>query len=96
MWTFFLQWTLIAGRVKTILGLALNYYSIQRVLCDGVGAPSLTARCQLEIELLEKQFDECMVFLMRVSTIDPSLELRNSLKRHGNPRFEADIISFCS
>ncbi|CAM6098848.1 unnamed protein product [Calypogeia fissa] len=59
-------WTLIAGRVKTILGLALNYHSIQRVLCDGIGAPALTARCQLEIERVEKQFDECMVFLMRV------------------------------
>ncbi|BBN01636.1 gamma-tubulin complex component 5 [Marchantia polymorpha subsp. ruderalis] len=59
-------WTLIAGRVKTILGLALNYYSIQRVLCDGVGASAVSARCQLEIERVEKQFDECMVFLMRV------------------------------
>lgn len=66
---FFVQWTLIAGRVKTILGLALNYYSIQRVLCDGVGASAVSARCQLEIERVEKQFDECMVFLMRVSQI---------------------------
>jgi gamma-tubulin complex component 5 len=63
-------WTLIAGRVKTILGLALNYYSIQRVLFDGVGAPAVIARCQLEIERVEKQFDECMVFLMRVSMME--------------------------
>ncbi|KAL2611090.1 hypothetical protein R1flu_022782 [Riccia fluitans] len=59
-------WTLIASRVKTILGLALNYYSIQRVLCDGVGASAVGARCQLEIERVEKQFDECLIFLIRV------------------------------
>lgn len=60
------QWTLIAGRVKTILGLALDYYSIQRTLCDGIAAPNITARCQSEIERVERQFDECMVFLLRV------------------------------
>ncbi|KAG0618391.1 hypothetical protein M758_4G060000 [Ceratodon purpureus] len=59
-------WTLIAGRVKTILGLALDYYSIQRTLCDGIAAPNITARCQSEIERVERQFDECMVFLLRV------------------------------
>jgi gamma-tubulin complex component 5 len=57
---------LIAARVKTVLGLALDYYSIQRTLCDGVAAPAITARCQLEIERVERQFDECMVFLLRV------------------------------
>lgn len=60
------QWALIAGRVKAILGLALEYYSIQRTLCDGVAAPNTTARCQSDLERVERQFYECMVFLLRV------------------------------
>lgn len=59
-------WALIAGRVKAILGLALEYYSIQRTLCDGVAAPNTTARCQSDLERVERQFYECMVFLLRV------------------------------
>lgn len=38
-------WTLIAGGVMAILGLALDYYSILRALCDGVAAPNATGRC---------------------------------------------------
>nr|PNR26886.1 hypothetical protein PHYPA_030367 [Physcomitrium patens] len=34
-------WTLIAGGVMAILGLALDYYSILRALCDGVAAPNV-------------------------------------------------------
>ncbi|KAJ7557444.1 hypothetical protein O6H91_05G127000 [Diphasiastrum complanatum] len=60
-------WTLIASRVKTVLGLALDYYSIQRTLCGGGGsALGMVARCQLEVGKVERQFDECMVFLLRV------------------------------
>lgn len=59
-------WALISSRVKTILGLALDFYSIQRTLCGGGAAPAIKARCQLEIERVGRQFDECIVFLLRV------------------------------
>lgn len=59
-------WALISSRVKTILSLALDFYSIQRTLCGGGAAPAIKARCQLEIERVGRQFDECIVFLLRV------------------------------
>lgn len=59
-------WALISSRVKTILSLALDFYSIQRTLCGGGAAPAITARCQLEIDRVGRQFDECIVFLLRV------------------------------
>eukprot|EP00250_Pteridium_aquilinum_P014873 c22252_g1_i2 orf=130-3138(+) len=59
-------WALISSRVKTILSLALDFYSIQRTLCGGGAAPAIKARCQLEIQRVGRQFDECIVFLLRV------------------------------
>ena len=64
-----LQWALISSRVKTILSLALDFYSIQRTLCGGGAAPAIKARCQLEIERVGRQFDECIAFLLRVIEI---------------------------
>ncbi|KAI5075340.1 hypothetical protein GOP47_0009416 [Adiantum capillus-veneris] len=59
-------WALISSRVKTILSLALDFYSIQRTLFSGGAAPAIKARCQLEIERVGRQFEECIVFLLRV------------------------------
>ncbi|KAH7414738.1 hypothetical protein KP509_14G008400 [Ceratopteris richardii] len=59
-------WALISSRVKTILSLALEFYSIQRTMFGGGAAPAIKARCQLEIERIGRQFEECIVFLLRV------------------------------
>ena len=50
-----------------ILGLALEFYSIQQTLSSG-GAVSaaIKARCEMEIHRIEKQFEDCIAFLLRV------------------------------
>ncbi|KAG2312206.1 hypothetical protein Bca52824_023763 [Brassica carinata] len=50
-----------------ILGLALEFYSIQQTLSSG-GAVSaaIKARCKIEIDRIEKQFEDCIAFLLRV------------------------------
>jgi hypothetical protein len=60
------QWALIASRVKTILGLALDFHNIEQTLGTGGTAPAVKARCEMEVDRIEKQFDECVVFLLRV------------------------------
>nr|CAD1841758.1 unnamed protein product [Ananas comosus var. bracteatus] len=59
-------WALIASRLKTILGLGLEFYSIQQTLSSGGAATSVKARCEMEIERIEKQFDDCVAFLLRI------------------------------
>ncbi|KAK8946948.1 hypothetical protein KSP39_PZI006904 [Platanthera zijinensis] len=59
-------WALIASRVKSILGLALDFHSIQQTLHSGGAAPAIKARCEMEIDRIEKQFDDCIAFLLRV------------------------------
>ncbi|KAL6623488.1 hypothetical protein ACP70R_033367 [Stipagrostis hirtigluma subsp. patula] len=59
-------WALIASRVKTILGLALDFHNIQQTLITGGTAPAVRARCEMEVDRIEKQFDECVVFLLRI------------------------------
>lgn len=59
-------WALIASRVKSILGLALDFYSIQQTLNSGGAAPAIKARCEMEIDRIEKQFDDCIAFLLRI------------------------------
>lgn len=59
-------WALIASRIKSILGLALDFYSIQQTLCSGGAAPAIKARCEMEVDRIEKQFDDCIAFLLRV------------------------------
>ncbi|KAG1366262.1 Gamma-tubulin complex component [Cocos nucifera] len=59
-------WALIASRIKTILGLALDFYSIQLTLSSGGAAPAIKARCEMEVDRIEKQFDDCIAFLLRV------------------------------
>ncbi|KAJ4967342.1 hypothetical protein NE237_019191 [Protea cynaroides] len=59
-------WALIASRIKTILGLALDFYSVQQTLSSGGGALAIKARCEMEVDRIEKQFDDCIAFLLRV------------------------------
>ncbi|XP_042508368.1 gamma-tubulin complex component 5-like [Macadamia integrifolia] len=59
-------WALIASRIKNILGLALDFYSIQQTLSSGGGALAIKARCEMEVDRIEKQFDDCIAFLLRV------------------------------
>lgn len=59
-------WALIASRIKTILGLALDFYSIQLTLNSGGSAPAIKARCEMEVDRIEKQFDDCIAFLLRI------------------------------
>lgn len=60
------QWALIASRIKTILGLALDFYAIQQTLSSGGAAAAIKARCEMEVDRIEKQFDDCVAFLLRV------------------------------
>ncbi|KAF5203567.1 Gamma-tubulin complex component [Thalictrum thalictroides] len=59
-------WALIANRIKNILGLALDFYSIQQTLSSGGAALAIKARCEMEVDRIERQFDECIAFLLRV------------------------------
>jgi gamma-tubulin complex component 5 len=62
----FFQWALIASRVKTILGLALDFHNVEQTLSTGGTASAVRTRCEMEIDRIEKQFDECVIFLLRV------------------------------
>ncbi|OMO96626.1 Spc97/Spc98 [Corchorus capsularis] len=59
-------WALIASRINSILGLALDFYSIQQTLSSGGAVSAIKARCEMEVERIEKQFDDCISFLLRV------------------------------
>ncbi|KAG0479215.1 hypothetical protein HPP92_010073, partial [Vanilla planifolia] len=59
-------WALIASRVKSILSLALDFYSIQQTLHCGGAALAIKARCEMEVDRIEKQFDDCIAFLIRI------------------------------
>ncbi|THU73829.1 hypothetical protein C4D60_Mb04t26970 [Musa balbisiana] len=59
-------WALIASRIKTILGLALDFYAIQQTLSSGGAAAAIKARCEMEVDRIEKQFDDCVAFLLRI------------------------------
>lgn len=59
-------WALIASRINSILGLALDFYSIQQTLSSGGAVSAIKARCEMEVDRIEKQFDDCIAFLLRV------------------------------
>lgn len=59
-------WALIASRINTILGLALDFYCIQQTLDNGGTVSAIKARCEMEVDRIEKQFDDCIAFLLRV------------------------------
>lgn len=60
---------LIASRINSILGLALDFYSIQQTLSSGGAISAVRARCEKELEQIGKQFDECMSFLLRILSV---------------------------
>ncbi|XP_010477302.1 PREDICTED: gamma-tubulin complex component 5-like [Camelina sativa] len=59
-------WAIIASRINMILGLALEFYSIQQTLSSGGAVSAMKARCEMEIDRIEKQFEDCIAFLLRV------------------------------
>ncbi|XP_059634056.1 uncharacterized protein LOC132276584 isoform X2 [Cornus florida] len=59
-------WALIASRINSILGLALDFHSIQQTLSSGGAVSAINARCEMEVDRIEKQFDDCIAFLLRV------------------------------
>jgi hypothetical protein len=61
-----IQGALIASRVNIILGLALDFYTIQQTLKSGGAVSAIKARCEMEVDRIEKQFDDCIAFLLRV------------------------------
>ena len=65
------QWALIASRINVILGLALDFYSVQQTLSSGGAVSAIKARCEMEVDRIEKQFDDCIAFLLRVSLYPP-------------------------
>ncbi|KAF3446227.1 hypothetical protein FNV43_RR11406 [Rhamnella rubrinervis] len=58
-------WALIASRVNSILGLALDFYSVQQTLSSGA-VSAIKAKCEMEVDRIDKQFDDCIAFLLRV------------------------------
>ncbi|XP_068329347.1 uncharacterized protein [Pyrus communis] len=58
-------WALIASRINNILGLALDFYSIQLTLSGGT-VSAIKAKCEMEVDRIDKQFDDCIAFLLRV------------------------------
>lgn len=59
-------WALIASRINSILGLALDFYSTQYTLISGGAVSAMKGRCEMEVDRIEKQFDDCIAFLLRV------------------------------
>ncbi|KAM0047048.1 putative gamma-tubulin complex component protein [Helianthus debilis subsp. tardiflorus] len=59
-------WALIASRINKILGLDLDFYSVQQTLSSGRTVAVIKARCHKEVDRIDKQFDDCMAFLLTV------------------------------
>ncbi|KAK5794964.1 hypothetical protein PVK06_036218 [Gossypium arboreum] len=59
-------WALIASRINSILALALDFYSLQQTLSSAGAVSAIKARCEMEVDRVEKQFDDCIAFLLRV------------------------------
>ncbi|XP_050227045.1 uncharacterized protein LOC126676799 isoform X2 [Mercurialis annua] len=59
-------WALIASRINNILGLALDFYSIQQTLNAGGATSAMKARCEMEVDRIDKRFDDCIGFLLRI------------------------------
>ncbi|KAK6160746.1 hypothetical protein DH2020_004127 [Rehmannia glutinosa] len=68
-WRELCEWGLIASRINSILGLALDFYSVQQTLSSGGAISAIKARCAKEMERIEKQFDDCMAFLLRILSV---------------------------
>lgn len=75
MYSLLYQWALIATRINNILGLALDFYSIQLTLSGGA-VSAIKAKCEMEVDRIEKQFDDCIAFLLRVSFSVSKFEIK--------------------
>ncbi|CAI9755889.1 unnamed protein product [Fraxinus pennsylvanica] len=62
-------WGLISSRINNILGIALDFYSVQQNLSSGGAISAIKAKCEKEVDLIEKQFDDCMAFLLRILSV---------------------------
>ncbi|GAA0157206.1 non-motor microtubule binding protein [Lithospermum erythrorhizon] len=62
-------WALIASRINTILGLALDFYSTTQTLCSSGTVSGIKARCEMELDRIEKDFDDCIAFLLRILSL---------------------------
>ncbi|KAL2512973.1 Spc97/Spc98 family of spindle pole body (SBP) component [Abeliophyllum distichum] len=60
---------LIASRINNILGLALDFYSVQQYISSGGAISAIKAKCEKEVDQIEKQFDDCMAFLLRILSV---------------------------
>ncbi|KAE8684927.1 hypothetical protein F3Y22_tig00111105pilonHSYRG00748 [Hibiscus syriacus] len=58
-------WAMMASRINSILSLALDFYSLRQTLSSGGAVSAIKARCQMEVDRVEKQFDDCIAFLLR-------------------------------
>ncbi|CAA3024801.1 gamma-tubulin complex component 5 isoform X2 [Olea europaea subsp. europaea] len=65
-----MQWGLIASCINNIFGLALDFYSVQRNLSSGGAISAIKAKCDKEVYWIEKQFDDCMAFLLRILSVN--------------------------
>lgn len=68
-----IQGALISSRINSILGLALDFYAVQQTLSSSGSVSSMKARCEMEVNQIEKQFDDCIAFLLRVIFLSPPL-----------------------
>ncbi|KAI8015972.1 Mitogen-activated protein kinase kinase kinase 5 [Camellia lanceoleosa] len=57
-------WALITSRINSILGLALDFYSIQQTLISGGAVFAIKARCEMDVDQIEKQFDGWTAFIL--------------------------------
>jgi len=73
LFSFCIQGALISSRINSILGLALDFYAVQQTLSSSGSVSSMKARCEMEVNQIEKQFDDCIAFLLRVIFLSPPL-----------------------
>ncbi|WCJ25224.1 Spc97 / Spc98 family of spindle pole body (SBP) component [Euphorbia peplus] len=57
---------LIASRINKILELALEFYPTQQTLINGGANSTTKARCEMKVDKIEKEFDDCIAFLLRI------------------------------
>ncbi|XP_065849250.1 uncharacterized protein [Euphorbia lathyris] len=57
---------LIASRINKILELALDFYPTQQTLINGGANSATKARCEMKVDKIEKEFDDCIAFLLRI------------------------------
>lgn len=58
--------------MRTMVAIALDFCSLQRTLSSDGANPDVRARGEAEMQRLERQFHESMVFLLRVRRGRPS------------------------